>query len=518
MSCKKFLIDRAGCWLYDKRGTIMAAFAIMLPTVVSAVGLSMDMAQGYLVRARLAGALDAAALAATASETEEDAIEARVEDFFNANYPEDRIGFTYDLDIEFEGDDVIVSANADYNTSFMKIVGIDTITVHRSTTVSREVRGLEVALVLDITGSMAQGDKIDALKEAATSFVEILFAATEEPEFIRIGLVPYANSVRIGRYGLGLNPDGTPYEVDGEEAEPFVTLPAGVSYTTSISSSTGWFGCVVEHNDENYDEEAIMVSGSYGQLWTTDGAACGDTNCDGHGWDPTLTDNDAYPQNVADDYEGPWDIYMRGTVSRNRTCLVRDRWGNCTSWSPYTYSFNKSGSPNSGCPQSNVMPLSSDEDDLLAAINGLTEGGNTRSDAGIIWGHRMLSPEAPFTEGHAWDDRNWRKAIVVMTDGINTRDGTYSHDWVAAKNGLDVDDFNDRFQEVCTALKANDVLVYTIILGTGGVYPEPDDDTKAVFEQCATTPSQYYDAPSNDELIAAFENISRQLANLHISN
>lgn len=525
----------------DRAGAIAVIFAVMLPAIVSAVGMSMDMAEGYLVRTRLSGALDAAALAATAAETDDAAIEERVHDFMEANYPEDKIGVAYDIDVDFNGDDVTVSAYADYNTSFMKIVGIDQITVYRQTTVTREVRGLEVVLVLDNTGSMQDADKIGALREAATNFVNILFDATDEPEYIRIGIVPYANSVRIGRYGLGLNPDGTPYEVDGEAVDPFVTLPAGVSYTTSSSSSTGWYGCVVEHNDENYDEDAIMVSGSYGQLWTTDGAACGATNCNGHGWDPAQTDNDPYPQDVTDDYEGPWDIYMKGTISSSRTCLAYDcrTWSgsvctrywttssHCASWGPYSYSFSKSSSPNSGCPYAMVQPLISDQDTLLADIQGLQEGGNTRSDAGIVWGYRMLSPEPPFTEGHDWDDVRWRKAIVVMTDGMNTRDGTYSYDWVSSKNqvgptGCDgtnttCDDYNDRFQEVCSTLKDNDVLVYTIILGTGGLYSEPDDTTKAVFRECANTPSQYYDAPSNEELIAAFENISHQLANLHIS-
>ncbi|HEY8191155.1 MAG TPA: TadE/TadG family type IV pilus assembly protein, partial [Alphaproteobacteria bacterium] len=309
----------------DRRGTIIAAFAIMLPVVISSVGMSMDMAQGYLVRQRLAGALDAAALAATASETDEDAIRERVEDFFEANYPEEKIGAAYNLEVEVDDDDVIVSAYADYDTSFMRVVGIDTMTVYRRTVIRREVQGLEVVLVLDTTGSMAQGDKIDALKEAATNFVNILFDATDEPERIKIGIVPYANSVRIGRYGLGLLPDGTPYEVDGVQADPFVTLPAGMSFTTSTSSTSNWFGCVVEHNvsmdDVDQDEvDVVMVAGSYGQLWKNTSAACTATNCNAHGWDPSITDNDAYPQNVLDDYEGPWDIYMYGSISQSRTC------------------------------------------------------------------------------------------------------------------------------------------------------------------------------------------------------
>lgn len=457
----------------DIRGTIMAAFAVMAPVLVGAVGMSMDLSQAYLVSQRLGGALDAAALAAAASETDPADIEARVEEFFEFNYPEEKIGFAYDLTVDVIGDDVIVAANADYNTFFMTVLGIDSITVGKSTTVSREVRGLEVALVLDNTGSMSTNNNIGALRAATTSFINILFDRVSDPDDIRIGLVPYANAVRVGRYGLGLNPDGSAYDGD-----PFVTLPTGVNYTNTHTNS-GWYGCVVEYNAD--------------------------------GWNSAITNNDPYPDDVFDEHEGPWQPYRYETFGSNSACgrtwdSRRNRWVNNSC-------YLLSSAPNTNCPYANVVPLTSDQDQLLAAVATMQPHGNTLGNVGMVWGHRVLSPEPPFEEAHDWDDPRWRKAIIMMTDGANTRDTHYSAFWRSRNHQLTVTDYNERFVETCQALKDQGVLVYTVTF-----YSNIDDNTKDYYRQCASSDEQYYDAPTQDELIEVFEQISRELANLHISS
>ena len=39
-----------------------------------------------------------------------------------------------------------------------------------------------------------------------------------------------------------------------------------------------------------------------------------------------------------------------------------------------------------------------------------------------------------------------------------------------------------------------------------------DADTQLLFENCASSSSHYFDAPSNDELLAVFQTIGEQLA------
>lgn len=461
-------------FLRQTSGTAAVAFGLMLPVIVGAVGMSLDLGRGYLVKSRLQHALDAAALAVAGSTGDEAALRERLQQFFDTNYPPNVLGFTYNLDMEIVGQDVRVWANASYDTVFMHFLGGDeTIVMTQETVVTKEVSGLEVALVLDNTGSMsytpdgAAESNMEALRGAAQTFVDTLTSDGTDTYGIKIGIVPFANSVNVGKYGLGLNPDDTPYD-DGSE---FVTLPAGVSYTADPNSSTNWYGCLIEHN-----------------------AA---------GWDEDIDTNDPYPQDVSDDYEGPWDIYQYG--SYRTTCTGSGRRRVCTTaW--------RVSSPNNSCPRATILPLSSDYDEITATIASMQAHGYTLGNVGTEWGYKLLSPEKPFTEGAAWDSNTWRKAIIIMTDGENTKEGNYSYFWRDSKNQLSTTDYDDRFLEVCTQLKENNVTVYTITFQSGGAV------NQELFESCATSPSHYFHAPTQDELRQHFSTISGQLSNLHIKS
>lgn len=514
------IIKAAGRYCIDRRGAIALAFGVAFPVVVGSVGMALDLGQAYLVRQRLSAALDASALAGAAMATEEAAIAVKVQEFFDQNYPDYKIGEAYDLQVEVDGDDIIVSASADFDTSFIRVLGIKKFTVSEETIVVREVRGLEVVLVLDITGSMGTElsrnyTRLDALKEAATSFVEILFDRTTDPDNIKIGLVPYSTSVNVGRYGVGLNPDGTQWEDGPDTGRGFMVETDGVTplatnrYTSSSSHATRWFGCVVEKNDD--------------------------------GWVATATDNDPTPNDIISlreagvdgapdvvDHEGPWPIYMYDTWARNSACGVERREEQCTGSGRnrrctmvdiYNYCYRRHSQPANNCPRASVVPMTSDEETLLDSIDSYAAYGNTMGNIGMLWGHRLLSPEFPFQQGAAWNNTNWRKVLIVMTDGTNTMDGSYSALWRTQTHDIrqvaglaGPHDLDDRLQQTCTAVKnVNGILVYTITFDDG-----VDDRTKDVYRDCATTPAQYYDAPSGEELIDVFEAISRELANLHI--
>ena len=512
MNMREQIKKTAFNYLRQTIGAIAIVFALMAPVIIGAAGMALDYAQAYLVQQRLAQAIDAAALAGAASSTNEAEIKQRVQEFFDANYPEAKLGITFDPQVAVSGDEVYVSGNAYYNTMFLKIIGITEIDVSAATTVQREVQGLEVALVLDNTGSMSTNNNIQALKDATESFINIMFSRTSHPEYIKIGMVPYANSVRVGRYGLGKKPDGSDYD-----GEPFVNLPDDMSFTNDHSSDD-WYGCVVEHHGDDYSEAATYVPNSRGQLWLDGGG-----NPDGHGWDPRTSYNDPYDYDVLDNYEGPWDVFAYGrVVSNGQKCsdysgYSNDRCSDCTGWygrcnSNYCFCWKSdySQGTNNTCPYANIMPLTSDKDALLGHIDDMRAHGHTLGNIGMAWGGRLLSPEPPFEEGSAWDDEEWRKAIVMMTDGNNTREGTYSSFWFTPKNRLNVTEYNERFLETCEALKAKDVIIYTV------TFYGANSSTKDYYRQCASSVDQYYDAPSQEDLVNVFETISRELSNLHI--
>lgn len=501
-------------YIRQTHGAIAVMFALMIPVMVGAAGMALDFSMAYLVQQRLNQAIDAAAIAAAASATDPDEIEARVQDFFDANYPPEKLGITFDPVVTVDGDHVYVSGNAYYETIFLRILGVDQLDVDADTTVKREVRGLEVALVMDNTGSMASNNNIDALITAAKSFVNIIFDRTSDASYIRVGLVPYSNTVRVGRYGLGLKPDGSNYDGDA-----FVTLPDDMSYTTDRTSDE-WYGCVVEHNSNGYTSAATYLPNSKGQLWLDTSG-----NPDGHGWDPRDGDNDPYDYDVLDEYEGPWDVYSYGRIIRrdqecdsyggydnNRCSSCTGYSGRCTTDYCFCWQSDSRGGTNQGCPHATIMPLSSDREALTSHLDTMRPEGNTLGNIGMAWGYRLLSPEAPFEEGSNWGNKYWRKAVVMMTDGDNTMNGTYSSYWTTPHNNINVTDLNERFEETCEAMKDQGIIIYTVTF-TSNI----NENTKGYYRRCASSEDQYYDAPTQEELIEVFETISRELSNLHIT-
>lgn len=529
----------AFCYWQNCAGNLALLFALLAPIIMGMGGIALDLGLSYLAHQRLAGALDAAALAATAAEYEQDDIQQRVEDFMALNYPDEKVG---DLDMDsitvtVEDDDVYVYAEASYDTTFMKWAGIDEIPIAASVTIHRAIKGLEAVLVLDNTGSMKDVN-IGHLKTAAKKFVEILYDRAATPDDVKIGLVPYSSGVRVGFYGLGMVPDDAEWNSDGWDGgyieygsgsgSPFVKLPSGMDYTTNHDSATGWYGCVVEHNDSGYSSSATHVAGSYGQLWSTDGGNCtGAANCKGHGWNPDSSTNDPYDDDVTDNYAGPWDIYMAGNpakacVSSHKECnkkgknckTVCDAYGN-------DYYWDVDSKPNQNCPYAYIQPLVSGADaetKLNAVLDTMDDHGATFSNIGMAWGMRLLSPAPPFSEGAGWEDPAWNKAIIIMTDGEMSPSG-YSAYWDNAKTDVDdVSTLNTRLLEVCTYLKSKGVVVYTV--NFKHATSDISESTKQVYKDCASEPWQdyYRFATTGEELTSMFEEIAAALSRLHISN
>lgn len=518
-------------------GTIAIAFGILAPMLIASIGLAMDVSQAYLVRQRLHGAIDASALAAAATSQEDDEIIQRVRDFLIMNYPEEEIGILNedDIDVTVTNNEVVVVAEAIYPTTFMRILGYQRITVASKVVVAREIKGLEVVLVLDNTGSLG-ATNMSAVRTAAKNFVQILFDRAAEPDDIVIGIVPYAGSVRVGRYGLGqyhhnmLDEDGNVDIAAGTAGygTPFVTLPAGVSYTSTHSGS-GWYGCTKEHEASNYNAAATHISSSRGQLWTTNATGqCSSSNdCRGHGWNPSLNNNDPYPDDVDDDYAGPWDIYVSGRYitsgqecddfsgsgySNSRCSSCSGTGGNCNR----TYCYCWRSQPNESCPVAAVLPLTSSETTINAVLDSMSHSGSTYSNIGMAWGMRILSPDEPFVEGAEWGDEEWNKAVVLMTDGEMSPSSVYSAYGPAANENIGTGTLNDRLLEVCEWLKDDprNVIIYTVTFDHAT--SDISESTKDIYRECATDEDHYFDAPSQAQLITAFEQISGALSNLHL--
>ena len=168
--------------------------------LVAAIGLSIDGARGWLVKSRLSQAIDAAGLAGgrvISSPTRDTDIQM----FFNANFPPDFMKATVDgphIAVDHGPDDDHDQCQRDVPTTFMRVVGINELTVRADTVVQRTDRGMELVLVMDNTGSMRTNDRIGKMKSAATQLVNFLYGNRETVPNFWVGLVPYAAVVNIG--------------------------------------------------------------------------------------------------------------------------------------------------------------------------------------------------------------------------------------------------------------------------------------------------------------------------------
>lgn len=463
-------------YLRHQSGVVAVAFGLMIPVVIGAVGLSVDMAQAYLVKSRLSSALDAAALAAAATGSDnETEIQDKVDAFMEANYPEGRIGSKVSVDVSLDRDELTVTASAKLDTSFMRVFGYDEVTVDAQTIVQREVRGLEVVMVLDNTGSMNTNNNIETLRTATNNFIEILFESVSDPDLVRVGLVPYASSVNVGPYGLGIDLD------DDNYGDPFVDAPENdvfASYYNGMNPYTG--------TNYGIDEEDLEYNPSQKGQW--------------HGC--VLAED--YPFDT-EDHAGPWEMY-RHDFNGNDYYADQNYYDGTLG-----DGYNAYYGPNLYCPVQPIVPMTSDEDLLLSSANNMTATGATLGNFGMAWGWRVISPEAPFTEGAEYDDNQWDKVVLIMTDGVNTMSNVYSAYGRSNDHDIDADDLDDRLSETCDAMKSSSILIYAVTFDDG-----VDEDTKDLFRDCASATSNYHDAPTQDDLEDVFEQIARELSNLHI--
>jgi hypothetical protein len=160
------------------------------------------------------------------------------------------------------------------------------------------------------------------------------------------------------------------------------------------------------------------------------------------------------------------------------------------------------------CPAP-ILSLTDEKAAILAAIDAMKADGWTYIAEGAAWGWRLLSPGAPFTGGLSPAEvkkRDGIKALILLTDGENTRAPTYPLHNSSSRALAD-----QLTRDVCKEAKKDGVVIYTIAFGVN------DPGVRALLEDCGTTPANYFEPANGAELAAAFARIASSLRNLAIS-
>jgi Flp pilus assembly protein TadG len=196
------LASRLKAFPGDRRGSAVVYVAAVAVPLVTIVGVSIDAARGYLVKSKLSQALDAAGLAGGRVALS-DTRDADIRMYFESNFPPGFMDATLaandpQIAMDPNAEELTLSATAMIPTTFMRILGHENMTVRASNVIHRTVKGMELALVMDNTGSMSSNNRIGLMKSSATELVNILFGSRETAPNFWIALIPYVAVVNIG--------------------------------------------------------------------------------------------------------------------------------------------------------------------------------------------------------------------------------------------------------------------------------------------------------------------------------
>ena len=252
----------------SERGAFAVLFAILLPPILGLMAVAFDLSQFLVMKQQLAAAVDAAALDVGASPSLSDAAAStEAQSFIAANYPAvSSVGTLQSVSVARTTNTVAVTANATMNTTFLGIIGYNTLSVVVNAQIAVSQNQLEVVLVLDNTGSMAQmyGSMtgIAGLQAAATTLVNTLFASDPTGQYVRIGVVPFTAAVNVGtQYAAAswMDTKGV-----GALTRENLNVPAGqglIQFASQLRNAS-WGGCVRQRT-EPYDlEDVAPTSGN----------------------------------------------------------------------------------------------------------------------------------------------------------------------------------------------------------------------------------------------------------------
>lgn len=510
----------------DERGAVAVVFAVSLvllaPLVVGVVDIYMSSSQ----RSRLQDALDAAALytarstASTASAIETTGRRALMANL-SASDQARLISSTFVLN------ESTVVATAELSPQSIASNLWNHGNLKASTNVVRASSNLEVAVVLDITGSMS-GD-MASLRSAATKLVDIVVQDVQTPYYSKLAIVPYANAVNVGSDLIddvrGAMEDAV--EIQGADRSRPVFIDAdehGYSdgdeiYIDGVRGMTELNGNTYEVDDATTNTFTLNTTSGY--------------NVDGRDYSRFKNGNDpkAHCTEYGCDYYRFRSASNSTRIYKASTTCVTERTGGhkYDDVSPATakVGFLYTSSQND-CPDVPVVPLSTNKTALKAVITDLDDGGATAGHIGLAWGWYMVSPNFASvwpdasSGGAAYGTDDLLKVVVLMTDGeFNTAycNGVLADDSSNGSNSSQIDcnaqndDSTDQAEALCTAMKAKGIIIYTVGFGIW------DGSSAArLMSHCATSAKHQYMPSSGTDLEDAFQAIGQDINSLRLSH
>ena len=544
----------------DTRGNFAMIFGLTIIPMFALAGSAIDFSNGVRMKAKLQASLDATALATAryASEAPRTTteIESYANSFFVANYNATEFGNPPTITANADDSSVTLTASGTTPTAFIGLVGIHELNVGVDSKVDYANRTVDVALVLDNSGSMGSESRLTNVKSAAKIFAQKLFGTktTNHPN-LQIGIVPFNHVVNVGSgyaNASWMDKDAKS-PIHGEIFQP-TTANRFTLYgqMTRNGNPLSWPGCV-EVRPQPYDVYDYQLPA----VLDPDESAAGlptdtkyfvpwfqpdepDSSDDGSTVHAKWQHSGGF--NYRDDFNGASGTYVtskdRLRSSDTTTQAHLDRWAERQGRvAKYTGSVPSDEGPDDGCYVQAITDLTNDLAPIETKIDAMSAAGNTNIFQGFMWGWRLVSAGEPFTKGrNPAVDHNNMKFVVLLTDGShvsasdrnNPNDSYYNAFGFAASNRLKLTGTNSSFNRAramdqrlargCAHAKADGITVFTITYGSDMEATDATTlATKAVMQGCASDPNYYYHAPSSAEAEKVFGSIAATISQLYLS-
>lgn len=146
-----------------------------------------------------------------------------------------------------------------------------------------------------------------------------------------------------------------------------------------------------------------------------------------------------------------------------------------------------------------VLPLTEDMDAVKAQLAGFKPHLWTHIALGSEFGWQVISPDGVFGNARPYDDDKNVKAVIILTDGMQTTPG-----WGAGESRT-VENAEANFKDICEGMKSQGINVFTI------GYDLTDTHTLNLLETCANPGNYYASTDIENGLLTILSSISKNI-------
>ena len=188
----------------DERANVAPIFAIAVIPILGLTGTAVDYSNANAARTAMQAALDTTALILSkeANGLTQTQLNDKATQYFDANITNTEVknrAVTPVFSTPQAGNFVLnISVTANTDLRFMSIFGQTSLPISSSTEVKWGIKKLELAMVLDNTGSMAQSSKMTHLKTASHNLLTTLKNAAKKAGDVKVSIIPFDVTVKPG--------------------------------------------------------------------------------------------------------------------------------------------------------------------------------------------------------------------------------------------------------------------------------------------------------------------------------